>query len=68
MDTCLHNVQIKTMSSTVPTWESVFCAASLTGVKMLQSEGQKSVSHKKIGFDQNDHPSYRTSPNKDLVP
>ena len=64
MDTCLHNVQIKTMSSER---ERVFCAASLTGVKMLQSEGQKSVSHKKIGFDQNDHPSYRTSPNKDLV-
>ena len=63
MDTCLHNVQIKTMSGAVHE-KVIFCAANLTGVKMFQSEGQKSVSHKKIGFD---HPSYRTSPNKDLV-
>ena len=46
-------------------WESqnLFCVASSNRCKSVQkSEGQKSVSHKKIGFD---HPSYRTSPNKE---
>ena len=46
-------------------WESqnLFCVASSNRCKSVhKSEGQKSVSHKEIGFD---HPSYRTSPNKE---
>ena len=57
-------IQIKTMSSAAHEKVKIFfCVASSNRCKSVhKSEGQKSVSHKKIGFD---HPSYRTSPNKE---